>query len=108
MLMPERSAAARARLALSLYYWLSGVLNALWVATLPAVDERLELSPGRIGTLLLLLAVGALATMPLAGRLADRWSSRRLLRVATPLWALVLCGVALTPSYGVLAGAPCL
>lgn len=103
MSVPERSALARARPALSLYYWLSGVLNALWVATLPAVDERLKLGPGRIGTLLLLLAVGALATMPLIGRLADRWGSRRLLRAATPLCALVLCGVALAPSYEMLA-----
>ncbi|WP_436761464.1 MFS transporter [Streptosporangium sp. V21-05] len=93
----------RERVALSLFFGLAGVLNALWVATLPAVDERLELGPGRIGTLLLLLAVGALVTMPLAGRSADRWGSRRLLRVATPLCAFVLAGVALAPSYGVLA-----
>ncbi|WP_066361435.1 MFS transporter [Herbidospora mongoliensis] len=101
--MPERSADSRARAALSVFYGLAGVLSALWVATLPAVDERLDLGPGRIGTLLLLLAVGALATMPIAGRVADRWGSRRLLRVAAPVCASMLCGVALAPSYGVLA-----
>ncbi|GAB1818861.1 MFS transporter [Herbidospora sp. RD11066] len=91
------------RVALSVFYGLSGVLNALWVATLPAVDARLGLGPGRIGTLLLLMAVGALATLPIAGRSVDRWGSRRLLRVAAPLCAFVLVGVALAPSYGMLA-----
>ncbi|WP_063813434.1 MFS transporter [Herbidospora daliensis] len=94
--MPER-------LALSIYYGLVGVLNALWVATLPAVDERLALGPGRIGTLLLLMAVGALAAMPFAGRVADRWGSRLLLRLVTPVCALALGGAALAPSFGVLA-----
>ncbi|MBB5079134.1 MFS transporter [Nonomuraea endophytica] len=78
-----------------LSYGLTGVMNALWGATLPATDARLELGPGRLGGLLMALAVGALVAMPVAGRLAERWTGRRLLRICAPAAALGLAGPAL-------------
>lgn len=87
---------------ITLCYGLTGVMNALWGATLPATDARLELGPGRIGGLLTALAAGALVTMPLAGRLADRWTGRRLLRVCAPGAALALTGPALATGAGTL------
>ncbi|MGP4096215.1 MFS transporter [Nonomuraea sp. KM90] len=81
--------------AITLCYGLTGVMNALWGATLPATDARLELGPGRLGGLLMALAAGALVAMPVAGRLADRWTGRRLLRACAPAAALALTGPAL-------------
>ncbi|MEU4395342.1 MFS transporter [Kribbella sp. NPDC023855] len=83
-------------------YWATGVLNALWGATLPATDARLDLGPGRIGGLLMALAIGALVAMPLAGRAADRWTGRRLLRWAMPGAVVALGLTAFAPSAGVL------
>lgn len=83
-------------------YWATGVLNALWGATLPATDARLDLGPGRVGGLLMALAVGALVAMPLAGRAADRWTGRRLLRWSMPGAVVALGLTAFAPSAGVL------
>lgn len=83
-------------------YWATGVLNALWGATLPATDARLDLGPGRIGGLLMALAIGALVAMPLAGRAADRWSGRLLLRWSMPGAVVALGLTAFAPSAGVL------
>lgn len=83
-------------------YAVSGVLNALWGATLPATDARLDLGAGRLGALLMALAVGALVAMPIAGRLADRWTGQLLLRWTMPIAALALALTALAPSAGVL------
>ncbi|MEU4575219.1 MFS transporter [Nonomuraea sp. NPDC023979] len=80
---------------ITLSYGLTGVMNALWGATLPATDARLELGPGRVSALLMALAVGALVAMPVAGRLADRWTGRALLRLCAPAAALALTGPAL-------------
>lgn len=93
----------RNRIGLSAYFCLTGTLNALWGATLPATDARLNLGPGRLASLLLILSVSALVTMPCAGWLADRWTSRRLLRTSASACAVALIGPALAPSFELLA-----
>lgn len=92
----------RARGWTAISYGVTGVLNALWGATLPATDARLDLGAGRLGGLLMALAVGALVAMPIAGRLADRWTGRRLLRWTMPLASLALALTAFAPSASVL------
>jgi hypothetical protein len=87
-----------ARGAVALQYAAAGALTALWGASLPAFDARLDLGAARLGVILMALAVGALVAMPLAGRLADRWPGRRLLRLSAPAAALALAGPALAGS----------
>ncbi|MGH8794494.1 MAG: MFS transporter, partial [Stackebrandtia sp.] len=93
---------ARARLGVFGYFGTCGLVFGMWVAQLPALDERMHLGTARIGTALLLIAAGALAAMPVAGRLCDRLDSRRVARVAGPVSALSLLGPALASDYGVL------
>lgn len=87
-----------ARGTITLHYGLTGVLNALWGATLPATDARLDLGEGLLGGLLMALAAGALAAMPVAGWLADRWGGRRVLQVAAPAASFALTGLAVVTS----------
>lgn len=104
-----------ARGSIASCYGLTGVLNAFWGATLPATDARLDLGPGRLGGLLMALALGALVAMPLAGHLADRFTGRRLLQCTMPAAAVALALTALAPSaftltvlavaFGMLSGA---
>ena len=95
----------RGRIALAGFFTVSGVLNALWGASLAATDARLDLGAGRLGTTLLVLSLAALLTMPVAGRFADRWTSRRLLAVAAPLSALSLIAPAVAPAFPALLAA---
>ncbi|MEJ3655513.1 MFS transporter [Actinomycetes bacterium KLBMP 9759] len=95
-------AAASARGVITAYYGLAGVVNALWGATLPATDARLELGPGRLAGLLLALAVGALAGMPVAGRLAGRWGAPRLLCGSAAASSLGLAVVGTAPTAELL------
>ncbi|WP_327585135.1 MFS transporter [Nonomuraea sp. NBC_00507] len=87
-----------ARGTITVHYGLTGVLNALWGATLPATDARLDLGAGLLGGLLMALAAGALAAMPVAGWLADRWGGRRVLKAAAPAASFALTGPALAAS----------
>jgi MFS family permease len=96
------SSGAHARAGITVSYLLTGMLNALWGATLPVTDQRLDLGAGRLGGLLIALAAGALAAMPVAGWLAERWTGQRLLRLAAPAAALALTGPALAPSFTLL------
>jgi MFS family permease len=95
----------RTRLAVAGCYGLTGVLNALWGAGLPATDARLSLGPARLGVTLLVLGLGALVAMPVAGVLTERLTGRRVLRVVAPLYAVSLVGPAAASSFGALVAA---
>ncbi|SDM21191.1 Sugar phosphate permease [Nonomuraea jiangxiensis] len=75
----------------------------LWAAGLPSLNDRLDLGPARLGSVLLLISGGALVSMTAAGPLVDRFSSRRVSWIAGPVSGLVLLGPALAPSYWALA-----
>ena len=95
----------KARLAVFWIFTLCGVICSLWSASLPAISTRLHVSETRLGIVLLLAATGAVAVMPLTGRLCDLRGSRAVLRVGAPLSGLSLFGPALAGGFGGLLAA---
>lgn len=95
----------KARLAVFWIFTLCGVICSVWSASLPAINARLHVGETRLGIVLLLAAAGAVAVMPLTGRLCDRRGSRAVLRVGGPLSGLSLLGPALAGSFGDLLAA---
>ncbi len=95
----------RARLAVFWIFCLCGVICSLWSTSLPAINARLHLGETRLGIVLLLIGAGAVAVMPVTGRLCDRLGSRAVLRVGAPLSAVTLIGPALAPRFPVLLAA---
>ena len=65
-------------MAVSACFFLNGAVFGTWVTRIPAVSDRTSASPGALGLALLCIAVGSIAAMPLAGRIADRRGSARL------------------------------
>ena len=100
----ERSLRA-ARAATFVYFVLDGTLMGLWLVQIPAVEKRVGISHATLGSLLVLLGLGAFIGMQVAGRLADRLGPRVVVPVAGVLCAaaLVLPGLARDP--WALAGA---
>ncbi|MGI5289187.1 MFS transporter [Nonomuraea polychroma] len=95
--------ARRARVGVFGFFFLAGFVMGLWAAGLPSLNDRLDLGPARLGSVLLLISGGALVSMLAAGPLVDRWSSRRVCWIAGPFSGLVLLGPALASSYWALA-----
>ena len=83
-----------ARVAVALGFMLSGIAFASWVVRIPDIQERLALSEGMLGLVLLAVAVGGLIAMPLASRLIGRFGSRTVARGA----ALVLAASVSLPA----------
>jgi MFS family permease len=96
------AAERRARLAIFWIFALCGVICSLWSTSLPTINARLHLGETRLGVVLLLTAAGAVAVMPLIGRLCDRVGSRAVLRVGAPLSGLTLIGPALAGGFPAL------
>jgi MFS family permease len=68
--------ALRARLAVSVVFFILGVGPGLWAVHIPLVQERLGISPAILGIALLVMAVGAVISMPLMGWAVGHVGSR--------------------------------
>ncbi|WP_034089343.1 MFS transporter [Streptacidiphilus albus] len=100
----ERSLRA-ARVATFVYFVLDGTLMGMWLVQIPAVEKRVGISNATLGSLLVLLGLGAFLGMQVAGRLADRFGTRLVVPASAVLCgaSLVLPGLAREP--WALAGA---
>jgi MFS family permease len=86
----------RSRVAILSYFFVLGVAGATFSARLPAIKLALHLSDGRLGLALFAIPAGSVLTLPVSGRIADRFGAVRVLRIggaAVPV-ALVPVGLA--------------
>ncbi len=77
----------RSRWAVATLFFVNGAVLASWFPHIPAIKDEHALSDGRLGAVLLCMAVGAVLALPLAGWLVGRVGSR----VLTSGAALGLC-----------------
>lgn len=90
------------RISVSLFFFLHGLCFASWGGRIPDIAMKHDLSEGTLGTLLLMLPVGSILSMPLASFLVSRFGSRRVLTTAVPLYASALVLVGLSPDIPLL------
>jgi MFS family permease len=88
---------SRARVAIFGYFFLLGVATATWSARLPAIKAALHLSDGRLGLALFAVPAGSVLTLPLSGRIADKFGAVRVLRIVGVLVPVALVPIGLGP-----------
>ncbi|WP_425556185.1 MFS transporter [Kitasatospora nipponensis] len=71
-----RSAWSAARIALTAFFAVDGFLFAAWVVRIPDIRAQVHASHSALGLALLCVSAGAVATMPVIGRLCVRYGSR--------------------------------
>ncbi|MFZ4719412.1 MAG: MFS transporter [Ilumatobacteraceae bacterium] len=88
----------RATRAVSLVFILCGLGIASLLSRVPQIRDELELRPGPLGRLLLMIAIGSLVSLPLSGLMVHRLGVRRTVVIFS-----VLCQVGLAiAAVGVL------
>ena len=95
----------RARAATAVVFFVTGFVVAAWATRIPAVQERLGLSPGTFALAVAGLEAGALAGLPAGGALVARLGSRPCLRLGFAVYPTALLGVALAPGLAWLTAA---
>ncbi|KJE34775.1 MFS transporter [Thalassospira sp. HJ] len=80
-------------------FFLHGAAFSSWVPHIPLVQERLGLGHDDLGGILLAAAIGVLAVMPIAGRLADRFGSERVVRFSGLFYFIAVGIPAFMPDY---------
>lgn len=78
----------KARWAISLIFLLNGAGIGLWAAHVPVVQARAGIATGTLGFLLLTIAGGAIAAMPLSGWLSGRFGTRAVVLASGAMFAL--------------------
>jgi len=87
----------KARWAVVAMFFINGMLFANWVSRIPQIQEKLSLSEGELGLVLLGLAVGVLMALSLVGGLIARFGSRRVTIMGAVMLCVLLPPLALMP-----------
>ncbi|MEM8656065.1 MAG: MFS transporter [Pseudomonadota bacterium] len=90
-------------LAVSAMFALNGALYGMWASRIPATARVHALDAAELGLLLLLLAGGAIAAFPLAGRFADTFGAAPVTRAIAIAYVIALCLIGLAPTVLLLA-----
>jgi MFS family permease len=93
-----------ARNAVLASFFLNGFALATWASRIPALRRALDLSPGRLGVLLLAVSVGSVIALPTSGAMVQRFGARRVVSAASAINATGLLLLAL--GAGVLGLVP--
>lgn len=81
---------AASRVAISVYFFLSGMCFASWASRIPDIQEQLGLSATALGAVLIGMPIGSLLSLLPAGWIITRLGSRRITLAATLGYALTL------------------
>jgi MFS family permease len=90
------------RVAVTAVFALNGALFASLFSRLPAIQDEVGVSEGRLGLALLCSMAGLLASQPLAGALSSRHGSRPLVLTGALGYSLGLVPIAFADSFAVL------
>jgi acylphosphatase/predicted MFS family arabinose efflux permease len=93
----------RARAGTWTAFGVTGVVTATYASRIPAVQDRLGLTPAGLAVAVLAIEGGAVLGLPLGGAVVTRRGSRRSLRLAFSVYVPGLLAVALAPTLALLA-----
>ncbi|WUG43662.1 MFS transporter [Kitasatospora sp. NBC_00458] len=91
-------------MALTAFFAVDGFLFAAWVVRIPDIRSQVSASHSALGLALLCVSAGAVATMPVVGRLCLRYGSRPVTVASLALLSLAVPLPAHTHSVAALGG----
>ncbi|TCP87751.1 fucose permease [Rhizobium sp. PP-CC-3G-465] len=95
--MAPRGYMPKIRLAVSLLFLMNGFMMGSWALKIPVLKDRLGISEGMLGLLILTFGIGSLLMMPVAGGLISRLGSRQISNLMAACLAPILLLLSLVP-----------
>lgn len=84
--------------ALAMLFAASGTMWGIWIARIPGVASKLDISTAQLGTVLPVFSAGALVAFPITANLTSRFGSRNVIRAAGVLRGLLFPALAFAPN----------
>jgi MFS family permease len=94
---------AKMPVACFLLFFAHGLVFSSWASRIPVIKNALSINEAQLGTLLLLMPIGQLSTMVLAGKLISRYGSSQVIKSCFLLYPAFLLLIGLSTSYWALA-----
>ena len=91
------------RIALGIFFFISGLRFASWACRIPNIQDMLHLNNAALGAVLLLLPIGSITGLPISGYLVTRFGSRTMLLVASFALPAPMIGIGLSTTPWMLA-----
>lgn len=92
------------RISVGTFFFIQGMIFASWASRIPHIQEKLRLSDGELGGVLLALPVGLMVSLPLSGWLVSRFGSRLALILSSIIYVMILPFLGLTQTSWQLMG----
>jgi MFS family permease len=86
------------RTATNTLFFINGIDFASWASRIPDVKEKLHLSDGALGTILLAAPIGSMLALPLAGAIIEKFGSRKITTLATIFYLISMPLIGLSNS----------
>ncbi|AZA76367.1 MFS transporter [Chryseobacterium sp. G0186] len=99
----RKTAVTKMPKACFLLFFAHGLVFSSWASRIPIIKDALSINEAELGTLLLLMPIGQLSTMVLAGKLISKYGSSQIIKSCFLLYPAFLLLIGLSPSYWVLA-----
>lgn len=91
------------RIAVSAFFFCQGLSFATWASRIPDIKTTLHLSEAALGSILLALPAGQLATMAFSGSIVARFGSKQVARLSVFGYVFVLMSIGLVQAPWQLA-----
>ncbi|MCH4553370.1 MFS transporter [Aestuariibaculum lutulentum] len=84
---------AKQRIALSIYFFLSGICFATWASRIPTIKTFFDLNDAQLGTILIAMPISSLIGLPISGWLVSKFDSRIPLIFAFTLFSISMASI---------------
>ncbi len=91
------------RVAISIYFFFLGFLFSSWASRIPDIKDRYNLNDAELGSLLFMLPLGALCSLPLSGWMITKVGSKNMSLSTLLLYVLALLAIPLVKTIGLLS-----
>ena len=86
------------RIALSLYFFLSGLAFATWASRIPTIKSFFDLNEAELGSVLLAMPVSSMIGLPISGWLVAKYNSRKPLVISFIFFSFSLIFIGYAPT----------
>ena len=78
------------RWAVAAFFFVQGLSFAAWASRIPDIKNMLHLTEGGLGTVLLALPLGLMASLPISGWMVTHYGSKKMVLIGAVLYAITL------------------